>query len=185
MNTRHLIFDLETGGLPTTNPAKGPVIFSLGACVFNPFSDDIHKSTFYANIDPESCEQQGMSYELSTMQWWQRQSEEATSALTSNRQPITTVLTDFINWLNEVNPIEYWANSPTFDKVILERAYLNNKMTFPFEFWKENDIRTLKKFYQRILSEPMNITNGTAHNALDDAIKHAKEVQAIHHWVLR
>lgn len=189
MHHSHLMFDLETGGLPNTlNAPKGVVILSIGAVIFDPYAplqpaSELKQHSFYANIDPTTCEDVGLVWDEQTRLWWSQQSIEAQSALQHNQQHIVFVLNDFITFVAQ-HPYSitgYWANSPSFDKVILERALMTVGRRWPdsLPFYQENDVRTLKRTAWPSGDHP-NMLEGTAHNALDDAIKQARLVQLAH-----
>lgn len=172
MNTSHLMFDLETEGLPDT--ATAPItILSIGACIFDPRSDEIGP-TFYRNVDPESCRRRGFHSDPNTIEWWKT---EDSSALAEDQRDIQEALNDFILFiLNHPYQVSrYWANSPTFDKEIISRAMRACGYRFPLPFWKERCLRTVKDIC--LIDGKEGFANPAKHNALADAIHQARVVQ--------
>ena len=71
---KHVMCDLETLGL-----TPGSAILSIGACFFRPVSARVYLDErvigerFYANVDPESCKERGLTEEgvrrLAVLRW--------------------------------------------------------------------------------------------------------------------
>lgn len=179
--TSHLMFDLETVG---TRPTSA--ILSIGAVIFDPYTPvqsttDLKEYSFYRTINLPSCYAAGLTYDQATLDWWATQSEDAQKALTLDNRPLTEVLQEFLVWLSN-HPFRitgYWANSPSFDRVILENALTAIAKRWPIPFWGENDVRTLKRVAWPNNNAP-NFREGTHHNALDDAIAQCRLVQCAH-----
>jgi hypothetical protein len=170
-----LMVDLET--LSTEINAA---ILSIGAIVFNPLDDGVEDCpTFYQTIAIESNEREGRHISGSTVVWWLRQSEEARAALVTDTLPLHGALMRFQQWMIQYRPIHCWANSPSFDCAILKHAFGQHNVHWPFAYWAERDLRTLKDAAYPNGDSP-KVTYGTAHGALDDAIKQAILVQKCH-----
>lgn len=194
LKTAHLMLDTETGGIPVTQAmlTEGtmapPVILSLGAVVFDPYAQmqgygDLHKYGFYRNICPRSCRELGAKFDPATVEWWKQQSDDARAALKVNQVPVQQAIKEFACWLSNHNNIicGYWANSPTFDVVLVKHYFETTKTYWPFKHFEEHDMRTLRRFMWPDGNYP-NFVEGTAHNALDDAIGQARCVQFSHNF---
>lgn len=169
---KHLMVDLET--MSTHHNAA---ITSIGAVIFDPNDESIDgQPSFYQAISLESNEKEGRHFSGSTIAWWLKQSEEARAVLLTDVLPLHGALMRFKLWIAEHDPIICWANSPSFDCAILKSAFGDQKMHWPFEFWKERDVRTIKDAAYPNGDCPQ-IRLGVAHGALDDAMSQALVVQ--------
>lgn len=179
MNT-HLMVDIET-----MSTRQDAAILSIGAVLFDPNGDSIDETrTFNQTIGIESNEAEGRHFSGATIAWWLKQSQEARKALLTDTLPLGTALTKFKTWIARNTPTLVWANSPSFDVAILKHAFAQQKMHWPFAYWAERDVRTLKDAAYPNGDAPA-ITHGTAHGALDDAIKQALLVQRCHYALRR
>ncbi len=176
---QHVMLDLETWGT-----VPGCAIRSIGAVVFDPHGTgnelrDCKASrdlTFYLNITDDSNELFGLRREDSTVAWWASQSEAAKSALMANQVSLNGALADFTEWWRSHNVVLLWSHGASFDVPVLAVAYHLGGLKPPWDYRKVRDTRTLYD----ITALPMNArTNiGVAHNALDDAITQAMDVQS-------
>jgi hypothetical protein len=159
------MIDLESLG--TNNDC---VFVSIGACLFDPFTNEIdHGNTFYERIDWDSSFKEGRTFNVPTMKWWLQQSDAARNEICKEGNPLSVVLKQFENWLPE-DPI-VWGNGSTFDISILNHAYNNCPK---WKFWNIRDVRTVLDIAKGLYRKPK--IEGTAHNALDDALYQAKYV---------
>lgn len=140
---------------------KTAVIVSIGACKFN---DKEITDKFYINIDPLSCKEAGLHIQKDTIDWWKQQKPEAYAALKNNRHTLSEALTAFNEFFGK-DKLDVWANSPSFDCVILENAYEVTGIVKPWMFYQEMCFRTFK----RLFSSDKKLL-GTQHDALADAI---------------
>jgi len=166
---RHAMLDIETLG-----KGNNAAILSIGATIFNPFTDDIY-DTFYVAVDPESCQQLGLTLDASTVMWWM---DDARSIARSNmlkeeRVDLPSALYGFTDWLREDMPV--WGNGATFDNVIITSAFNACRLEKPWKFWNDKCYRTLKGLAPEVKLQRV----GTYHNALDDAISQTKHMQAV------
>lgn len=173
-NETQLMVDLET--LSTRHDAA---ILSIGACMFDPRTPGEVLNTFYCVISAESNELAARHFSAGTLMWWLQQSQAARDALSVDPKNLQDALTKFRLWVNAYKPTRVWANSPSFDCVILRSAMDHFSLQVPWHFWAERDVRTAKEFaVDEDGSFPeIPTSQGTAHNALDDAIKQAYQVQ--------
>lgn len=162
---KDVMIDIETVG---TTP--GSVILSIGAVYFSRVGIG---DQFYVNIDPDSCEAVGLVCDPETVRWWDRQSEEAIAALLSNRRSLGEALESFTGFLDRAKRV--WANSPSFDCVLLQAAYRAAGTKAPWSHRSERCVRTVKWQVPRSVTRVER--KGVAHNALDDAIYQAEQVR--------
>lgn len=162
---KNIMVDLETLG-----KGSDAVIIAIGAVEFD---ETGVSSTFYTNVDPQSCVDIGMKMDVSTVMWWMQQSDAARSAFKDRGVHIGQALRDFGKFVELAagRDAEVWGNGATFDNVILANAYQLTKQVKPWQYWADRCFRTLRNLYPGIAAESF----GTAHNAKDDAVK-----QAIH-----
>jgi exodeoxyribonuclease VIII len=178
------MIDFETLSLK-----ENAVLLSLGACVFDPATGEIGQ-TFYCAIDPRT--QPGRDISASTVIWWLGQEQAARDKILESTTaadaiadgaegdelyeaaalPINHVAMAFNGWIESLgDDVECWSNGA------VDHAWLNSMFEYsgfknPIPFWKQRDYRTLKAMYPDIKADDY----GTAHNALDDAIKQAKHL---------
>lgn len=165
---KHIMIDLET-----LNVRTDTVILTLGAVLFDPYSEGIMDSIY---IKPDVDEQLalGRSVDEGTIQWWGRQSKSAQDEAFSpdNRVP-------FVDFLQVVQKFcwpcdRVWSNGAAFDVAIIEQALLEHKIHVPWKHYEVRDTRTIWEVAGVKLSDGGNITS---HRADDDAIKQALLVQ--------
>lgn len=164
------MLDLETYG---TTP--GCAIFSIGAVLFDPRLSDRIAAEFYVEINKESELDIGLFTEQSTLNWWKTIGE-----IPNGTTPITEAVKSFLLWLSNAgqltgHPItEAWANSPSFDYVLLKTIISKLELQWPLPFYMERDVRTL-----RAIAFPNgNYHLDNSHNALDDCKNQCVMVRA-------
>lgn len=156
-----LMIDIETGGVQ-----PNCAIFSIGALFFDPTSDRLGDS-FYEEISHESNKKLERQFEIATMNWW------AGKAPNGNAH-IASVLNDLIRWIVSHKPRYVWANSPSFDLVILKNVINKINLLWPLPYHAERDVRTIKALAWPDESYHLN----NSHNALADCTNQARLVQA-------
>lgn len=179
MNEAACMTDIETG---STSPDAA--ILSIGACIFDPkivqSEDELRAKSFNRIISFESNEAAKRSFSGGTMEWWLKQNPAAIAGLFEGTvTALNSALMEFKTWVNNHHPqpINIWAKSPSFDVVILEHAFTQAKMIWPFKFWNTRDVRTIEDlaFPNGPDDRPARI--GVHHRAVDDAIYQAMCVQ--------
>lgn len=165
-----VMIDLET---MDTKPSAA--IVSLGACAFDHRTGEL-ASTFYRAISLGSNTEVGRTISTDTLLWWMQQSDSARAALVTDTLPLLKVLTEFQLWANPYRDGLLWANDPDFDAVILSSAMETVGLRYPFMYFNHRSVRTVKQLAHPLGDFPPFEVDGTAHNALDDAIKQACEV---------
>lgn len=168
-----VVLDLETLG-----KVAGAALLSIGACTI----DGAEK--FYVAINVESCCEAGLTADIDTVDWWNRQSKAARAAAFSGDTPLEIALELFSRWYNDVqakatangNTLGIWGNGAGFDQPILEAAYRACAMEVPWSYKELRCYRTLKALLPEV---PLGTNIGTAHHALDDALFEAEHLRRL------
>lgn len=170
----NIMVDLETLG-----QTPGCAIISIGAVVFDPSGEGSLGDEFYQVINAKSCEDAGLGVDKSTLEWWNKQSDEARVVLkqamggTANL-PLKDGLEHFNKFVSRqgnFNHLCVWGNGASFDNALLACAYKAVGLRASWPYWNDRCYRTLKNFAPSVKLE----RTGTHHNALDDA-----RTQAVH-----
>jgi len=161
----NVMVDLETLG-----NGSNSVIVAIGAVVFS--QNELH-DTFYKVVDPESCVQQGLKIDASTVMWWLKQSQNARDAICQPGLGLMTALSELTTWYPKGAYL--WGNGATFDNVILDNAYKAIKTAPPWKYSAHRCYRTIKNLFP--VDQP--VFEGIPHNALYDAVHQAKHLIAI------
>jgi hypothetical protein len=156
----NVMIDIET--LSTT---PNSIILSIAAVKFN--SDGPLEDNFFENITIQSCIDLGLDKDIKTEQWWEKQSVEIKNR--PNQLPIGEVMSNFITWIVKMDtPINIWANSPSFDCVIIKNTLTKLSIPIPWNYWDEKDVRTL--LYLANI-KPWELPNIKKHNPLYDCYR--------------
>lgn len=176
----HVMIDLETLGL-----LPGCAILSIGAIQFDLDADKVGDS-FYINVSRESCLHYGLWVDPQTEAWWASQSQEAKDAL-ENPEPVnlSNALLRFAEWLTMMaaaGPVSVWSHGAGFDLPILHIAAAKVQQKMPWGYRNERDTRTLfmvaaKQNEIKFQSDIAPFKVGVHHNALDDAVTQARQIQ--------
>lgn len=167
----HVMLDLETFG---TRP--GSIIRSIGAVVFDPYQQLVGDTPeFYCNVDSESQEAVGLTYDEQTVGWWKRQSQDAKDSLELNKLNIQNALGQFSSWFKKFNNPTIWCQGANFDVVLLEEVYRKLNLSVPWKYYSIRDTRTIYDIFGFDTNTVKR--EGTYHNALDDAKYQALCVQ--------
>lgn len=156
MTQQHICLDLET---LSTKP--NAAILSIGAVKF-----DVERGiydTFYQNVMTGKLNV--YSYEVSTMQWWLQQSQEARDSVQGNQVFLQEGLEKFLSWIGDTEKFLFWSME-NFDAPIIQFALeteIGTEGKLPFRNFR--DYRTIKDLLK--LEYPP--FEGIKHNALDDA----------------
>ena len=174
------MIDLETMGISNNAP-----IMSIGACFFDPKTGEIG-NTFHEQVNLESANEYGATFDPSTIIWWMKQEDDARSKFYNNHEAqsiheVLTIFNEFITKTTNTRYVKPWGNGATFDLGILSNAYYGKT---PWMFYNERDVRTIVDLGQSIGFDPKRDMpfDGIKHDALADAIHQAKYVSAI--WQL-
>lgn len=165
---RHLMVDLET-----LSTKLNCVILTLGAVIFDPFSDQIYKS-LYLKIDTESQDVIGSIIDESVLEWWTKQDSEIVNEAfdPSDRLDISDAIDLFhkFAW----NCEKFWSNGSIYDIMVLESTYNRLNKPLPWNYYQIRDTRTIYD-----LSYP-DMPQSSKHNALEDAKRQAIGVQNVY-----
>jgi len=161
---KHCMIDLET---LSTRPTAS--IVSIGACKFD-FEIGIFDK-FYINVSAHSCKMHGLHISTDTIEWWSKQSKEA--RLTWQKDPVSLqdALQKFLDWYGDKS-MKTWSNGADFDLPIIANALLTCNLQVPWKYWDGSCVRTI----QMITNTKVPRSDGTHHNALDDAVNQANYI---------
>jgi hypothetical protein len=164
---KHMMIDLETLAL---DPKA--IVFQAGVVVF----DDNGEMPMSVRLDIDVLPQimQGRSFDPETQKWWMEQDPESwrknSSGVSVNR------LIDEMNSAFVIHDVKHvWANSPSFDCVILRSLAKDFACDLKWDFRSEMDVRTLKSI-SGLLGLPPEEKRETTHDALKDCIDQALRV---------
>lgn len=167
----HAMLDLETLGQSSN-------AFIVQICITTFSLDDptyIRKS-WSTNIDVWRL-QEGSEIDQSTIQWWQSQDRDVRSRVMDGSQTLPNALTELMEWVSAQGKIDdLWANSPSFDCVILDNAckrnHIDNKLP---KFWAWRDMRTVVALANDMGAELPKLRN--THDAEQDVINQISLVE--------
>lgn len=178
MNTpdqKHIMLDLETMGTGRFSP-----VVAIGACRF---SMDVggEIDLFYQVITLESCMGFGLKPTAGTINWWLTHPSVTPEARAIFKDPTAVALPHaldaFTDWMDS-RPDLIWGNSAAFDCGMLTDAYTACSKEQPWAFYRERCYRTVKGLP---CAQDVPFTRqGTAHNALDDAVSQAAHLREIY-----
>lgn len=163
----HVMIDIETLG----NGNKA-VIWAIGAVKFSlePQSD-YKDQNFYVTVDPQSCVEEGLEMDVSTVLWWMSEKQADARKQLIDSGPgldLASALEGFARWMPKKENLRgVWGNGATFDNVIVRNAYNAIGMECPWSYKVDSCFRTIKNLHPNVA---WDTGVGTAHNALDDAI---------------
>ncbi|WP_257253891.1 MULTISPECIES: 3'-5' exonuclease [unclassified Endozoicomonas] len=175
---KHLMVDLETMG----NGSQAAII-GIGACFFDPVTGQIGE-TFSRNVTLQSSVDEGLKMDVSTVEWWLKQDDDARAIFQRSGYPLPEVLQEFLDFIPERlrRSVQLWGNGASFDNVILENAFDVCGLKAPWAFWNHRDVRTIVELGRTILGiDPKRdfFFDGVKHDALSDAVHQARYVSAI------
>ena len=154
------------------------IITNIGCVLFHIDTGKILKQKEYVLDWTEQCKA-GRHVDRNTLNWWFSQDYKAQQAITTNIGifEIREFYDDFEEEFTG-NITKAWAKSPGFDYGMIENMVRDFKLPSLIPFRKLADCRDiyyLAKKYKIELPE----MRGTAHNALDDAIKQTEDLCAV------
>lgn len=165
INDTHIVIDLETLG---NNPAG--TIATIGMVAVN--GGRITQEQ-YLLVDTRDAQRHGMQSDAGTALWWMQQGATAQAELRSERATdrlglshALMLVADFVKAHKGDGPFYVWANSPSFDCVILRSAFELCRANTPWPYYVERDLRTLLALYPAVKDLPFE---GIKHHALHDA----------------
>lgn len=173
MELKHenVMIDIETMGT-----GHNAAVIAIGAVRFDPDTGDIDPDAFYMKIDKYDADKHGV-IDLSTLEWWDRQSEEARIEAFSGAATTYYAANALSEWLNISDKV--WGNGACFDITVLESMFKSVNCLIPWKFWNVRDCRTVEAMAYGLVGKGDIERKGTHHNALDDAIYQASYISAM------
>ena len=169
----HLMLDIET--LDVTPSA---VILVVAAVFFDPKTGKLG-AEFEATVNSQQ-EQPGRTFNLATIAWWAKQSDEARKLAFGGTDSLKRVLTNLKHFIHmhSTDKVKVWGNGKEFDCTILEHAFNQLDISCPWNFWDTQDVRTIVTLAELHGFNPKKARpfEGTPHRALDDAKHQARYV---------
>lgn len=175
--------------IETLSSRPNAAILQIGACVFDRTVQDHIGETFSVNVSQIDMWPFNGRFHIDadTVAWWMSQEDAARQSVTAKpAYTIFTALSRLCSWFENVGfKPEYkdisryvWANSPSFDLVILRHALAVTNHKVPWHFRQEMCMRTITMLARNKTGQKIEIkTEGTRHTALDDAIYQARVIQ--------
>lgn len=168
--TDSIMIDMET--MATRADA---VILSIGAVKFQRETDYIDNDAFYAICSIGGQEKRHMSPD--TLAWWVSQDAKAKSIfLAPEKVSLGVALGQLKSWCDDDSRL-LWANGADFDIPLILHALDTHGFSPLVRYYNHRCYRTMKNEYTMV---PQPDFQGTAHNALMDAMHQAKHLQAIY-----
>ena len=162
--------------LETMSTRKDAAIISIGLAAFD---DEFVIETAHARIKMSDVVGH---IDPATVKWWGEQDGAARAAAFGGTDTQTRAAMMVHDFFDRHQPTEVWANSPSFDCVILRSWWdtLAHKpgSNFPIHYRTERDVRTMLQLAKQ-LKIPLPVWSGTAHNAMDDACNQARAIVVI------
>lgn len=155
MQDNQVHIDLET---VDTEPTAQ--LLSIGAV----FRDD----EFYCEIDRSQYDPLVFTEDADTIEWWVKQGGFIpTMEAVSPEQAIRRLVVWMHKVTDGVEDFEVWANAPSFDCAMLTYHFKQFNITQPWEYYQEQDVRTIKRLATRLKLDCRMSKN--PHHALTDA----------------
>lgn len=158
---RHFMVDMET--LDTKLSA---VILTIGAVVFDPFSDAPFQE-LYMRVSVEDQLAAGRTISDSTLEWWSKQDPEIMEEAFGEEGRIP--LDQALNTLHKFawNCHKFWSHGLSYDLMVIQNLYDAHNKTYPWQYYDMRDTRTLFD-----IVDP-EMPQASKHNALEDAKRQA------------
>lgn len=167
---KDVMIDIET-----LDTAPTAVILSVGAVRFNLDEPQFLGEQFVRYIDIASSQAHYRTISGSTVEWWMKQSDDARAKITSGvRSPMPEVLGALVEFIGDADRV--WGNGADFDNVIVNSACKAAGIR-PWKYYANSCYRTLKNLYPEVEKPKFE---GTAHDALADAVNQALHLQLIY-----
>ena len=169
--------------IETLSTEKNAAIISIGVAAFTMQEGVIDSEGYYldmkhvhGHIDP------------ATVRWWMGQSESAREVSFGGRHTPYAAALALCAFFERHKPSAVWANSPTFDSVILGnwwKGVTHGPLpAFPIPYKLERDVRTIRALAKE-LGIPETEWAGVAHNPVDDCCNQARDVIGIRKEIQR
>jgi 3' exoribonuclease, RNase T-like len=160
--------------IETLSAGPRAAVIAIGAVVFS--LDKELGNTYEQLINPEFAMEAGES-SPDTMEWWQRQDIDVRRRMFSGTMGPNEAAGKFAAWVREQRVREVWANSPSFDCIILRHLFAQTNVTCPWGFRDERCVRTVfAEAKERGFDYSKAYAGASAHDALSDAKAQAMAV---------
>ena len=171
MMAQEIMIDLET---LDTDPSC--VILTIGAVLFDPMGEGVTETIYLRPTIEEQTEKFNRTINDSTMKWWSTQSTKAQNEAMGDQDRVT--FKDAMESLYKFcwNRKAFWSHGAPFDLVVMESAWRQLGMKFPWAYHTLRDTRTLFDITGVRLTDA-KYTTKTTHNALEDALHQVTVVQ--------
>src|SRR5690606_732968 len=139
MKMNHFMVDIET----ISNRPNSPIL-TIGGVEFDLNTGKLGRECYWA-LNVEDSFNYGVP-DGGTFKWWMSQSDAARNSATCGKVLLADALNELRNFFPNWSHIKVWANSPSFDCVILEYAYRRRlQQSAPWMFWNTRDCRTISE----------------------------------------
>ncbi len=154
----NIALDIETLSMRPT-----AAIISIAARVFS-FTkrspvvlDNFKDEEFYTIINASSCAMEGLHFDMDTIRWWKKRSDQARAPhklMSSQTVNIVTAIDRFYLWCNTIRKaaggkLLFWMQGTDFDAAILRNAYA--ELLGSDTPWKHTELRDSRTFIQATL----------------------------------
>jgi len=182
------MYKMISGDIETLDITSTSVVLSIGGAAFNIEDQDSYEDfednsrTFHAVLELQGQINLARTISASTLLWWLRQSKAAQAGVFAEglQQSVPIALDAFTTFVESHKAQYLMGNGNTFDNTILRSLYEDYEQKFPFGYWGDVDLRTM-----RILSgddqDKPKFAKGVQHNAKDDAVHQAICAQYYYH----
>ena len=169
-----LMIDIET-----TGQRPGCKVLSIGAFGFD---KEGLQCEFYRRFDPKK--QFEFTDDQSTLDWWQKQSQEARDEAFGGTISPVDGISDFKKWFyqnfdtSRNAGFRVWCCGLDFDFPILQYFFKVFGYSFPWPFRTQFDYRTIKNLFANVVKPAEG--NVMKHNALEDCKAQMRGLRAFY-----
>jgi exodeoxyribonuclease VIII len=166
-----VMLDLET--FATTPDAA---IVQIGACTFDPRTQDGTRDRFCCNVNLASSVLLGLRVDPATLDWW---SKRDYNHLILGTVSLGQALFDFTTWFHKHTTADtfVWSHGASFDVPVLALSYAKIGEPAPWHYRQVRDTRTFFAVAEDFgWMKPKS--GEPAHQALQDAVQQAHDVQS-------
>ena len=172
-----VMVDLETLGHDTNTP-----IIMIAWIVFSFENTDLLQRKIYVKHDRAEIN-------LETLQWWLKTDASLLKDILDNgemnERDALTQFVESIMELKETYDVQLWGNGILFDNAIIQGKCQRYGLTYPIDYDKDRDVRTLVDMYitkygvtKAFLKELFKPTR--EHDAMDDCIAQINMVKHLY-----
>lgn len=165
-----LCVDLETGGTSSSS-----AVLAVALQAFEPLDIEAPwPEPFVCAIEPVENDKYQRTWSGSTIQWWSTKPQALETLGELNVLSLKAMANTFVDYVINHKVEAIWANSPSFDVAILRHLFDQLSIRFPFVYWQERDVRTLKALLP-VKLQP--VFQGLPHHPLHDVQHEVRIVQ--------